>query len=395
MLMTAADYRESLRGYSPRVFVDGERVESVADAPLLQPGINALGVTYDFAARAEHAPLMTARRRRRAARPSTGCCTSTSQPRRPAQQARGGAAALPGNGLRAALPRPRRAQRARPGDARASTTRTAHRATARASPPTCTHVQDQDLTLGIAMTDAKGDRSQAAARSRPTPTATCTSSSATPSGIVISRHQGDRHRRALRARVPGHALPQHDARPTPTSRSAARCRSTPPGVTIVARPAGRPGREHGGAVLATSTASRPASCIFDDVFVAVGARLPRRRVGALGAPHLQLRDPPPPHLHRRARRLRRPADRRRRADVRGERLRSRRATPHLREPMVELIKIIEGFYRLRRRGHRLRRARRASRHRHARPGVRQHRQAAARRRRSTTCTGSPTTSRAA
>lgn len=45
MLMTAADYRESLRGYRPRVFVEGKRVESVADEPLLTPGIAAIGVT--------------------------------------------------------------------------------------------------------------------------------------------------------------------------------------------------------------------------------------------------------------------------------------------------------------------------------------------------------------
>ena len=50
MLMTAADYRESLRRYSPRVFVNGSRVDSVADEPLLAPGIAGVGVTYDFAA---------------------------------------------------------------------------------------------------------------------------------------------------------------------------------------------------------------------------------------------------------------------------------------------------------------------------------------------------------
>jgi aromatic ring hydroxylase len=33
MLMNAADYRESLRRYSPRVFVNGRRVDSVADEP--------------------------------------------------------------------------------------------------------------------------------------------------------------------------------------------------------------------------------------------------------------------------------------------------------------------------------------------------------------------------
>ena len=49
MLMTAADYRESLRRYSPKVFVNGDAVTSVADDPRLAPAINAIGVTYDFA----------------------------------------------------------------------------------------------------------------------------------------------------------------------------------------------------------------------------------------------------------------------------------------------------------------------------------------------------------
>jgi 4-hydroxybutyryl-CoA dehydratase / vinylacetyl-CoA-Delta-isomerase len=60
MLMTAADYRESLRAYEPRVFVNGQRLESVADEPLQAPGINAVGVTYDFAHQAEHVAITTA-----------------------------------------------------------------------------------------------------------------------------------------------------------------------------------------------------------------------------------------------------------------------------------------------------------------------------------------------
>ena len=60
MLMTASDYRDSLRSYSPRVFINGNRVESVADEPLLAPGINGVGVTYDFAHLREHKDLMTA-----------------------------------------------------------------------------------------------------------------------------------------------------------------------------------------------------------------------------------------------------------------------------------------------------------------------------------------------
>ena len=59
-LMTSGAYRESLRRLKPVVYVDGQLIDSVADAPSLQPGINALGVTYDFAHDAAMAPLMTA-----------------------------------------------------------------------------------------------------------------------------------------------------------------------------------------------------------------------------------------------------------------------------------------------------------------------------------------------
>ena len=60
-MLTAEEYRESLRRYRPRVFVDGDAVDSVADEPRLAPGIAAIGVTYDFASRAEHADVMTAK----------------------------------------------------------------------------------------------------------------------------------------------------------------------------------------------------------------------------------------------------------------------------------------------------------------------------------------------
>ena len=60
LLMSGDDYRESLRRYSPTVFVDGRRVESVADEPALRPGVNAIALTYDYALKPEYAPLMTA-----------------------------------------------------------------------------------------------------------------------------------------------------------------------------------------------------------------------------------------------------------------------------------------------------------------------------------------------
>ncbi len=60
MISSLAEYRDSLRSFKPRVFMNGQRVVSVADEPLLQPGINAIGVTYDMAADPELAPLMKA-----------------------------------------------------------------------------------------------------------------------------------------------------------------------------------------------------------------------------------------------------------------------------------------------------------------------------------------------
>ena len=38
-IMSAAEYEESLREYSPTVYVDGDLIESVVDEPRLQPGV--------------------------------------------------------------------------------------------------------------------------------------------------------------------------------------------------------------------------------------------------------------------------------------------------------------------------------------------------------------------
>ncbi len=48
-LMSGADFRESLRRYKPRVFLDGRQVASVADERGFGPGINAIALTYDYA----------------------------------------------------------------------------------------------------------------------------------------------------------------------------------------------------------------------------------------------------------------------------------------------------------------------------------------------------------
>ena len=111
MLMSAADYRESLRRYRPVVYVDGQRIDSVADEPLLAPGVNGIGVSYDFALR-ESTQGAAADRGPRFRRPDQPDAGDSAQQRGSAQQARGGAPRVPGDRVRAALPRRRRARRA-------------------------------------------------------------------------------------------------------------------------------------------------------------------------------------------------------------------------------------------------------------------------------------------
>src|SRR5574338_815287 len=59
-LMSGNDYRNSLRQYKPRVYVDGRDVASVVDEPAFAPGVNALAFTYDYALRPELEPIALA-----------------------------------------------------------------------------------------------------------------------------------------------------------------------------------------------------------------------------------------------------------------------------------------------------------------------------------------------
>ena len=63
MLVSSEAYRESLRRHKPRVTVDGREVASVADEPMFAPGIAAVGVTYDFALDPQFEAIMTATQR--------------------------------------------------------------------------------------------------------------------------------------------------------------------------------------------------------------------------------------------------------------------------------------------------------------------------------------------
>lgn len=264
-LMSGDDYRESLRAYQPRVYVDGREVASVVDEPALRPGVNALAFTYDYALRPELAPIALATqasRGRQVSRmlhvnESAGDLLNKLEAVRVLCQETGCAQrylahdAL--NGLAQVV--------AHIDDATGSTE---HRARFDAY---LARVQDQDLSLGIAMTDAKGDRSRKP-HQQANPDSYVHVVERSAKGIVIS---------GAKAIVTGapymHELLVMPSRNMgPEDADFAVCcalRVDAPGITIVSRPAGRPGEklEHGDALFSRKYGQATAVVLFDRVFV--------------------------------------------------------------------------------------------------------------------------------
>ncbi len=264
-LMSGADYRESLRRLRPTVYVDGRRVESVADEPSLAPGVNALAYTYDFARDPKFAPVALATQASRGkvvnrmlhVNDSAGDLLNKLEAVRLLCQETGCAQrylahdAL--NGLAQVS--------ARIDDARGTTE---HRARFAAY---LARVQDEDLSLGIAMTDAKGDRSKKP-HQQANPDTYVHVVERNGKGIVIS---------GTKAIVTG-APYMHELLVMPSRNMGAEdadfavCCAVPidaSGLTIVSRPAGRPGEklEHGSALFSRKYGQSTAVVIFDKVFV--------------------------------------------------------------------------------------------------------------------------------
>jgi 4-hydroxybutyryl-CoA dehydratase/vinylacetyl-CoA-Delta-isomerase len=260
MLLTAEGYRESLRRYRPRVFVDGEAVESVADEPRLAPGINAIGITYDFAQRPEYADVMTAKQ-----------ATSGKTVNRLAHINETNQDLLQKlEAVRLVCRESGCAQRYLTHDSLNALSAATQVADAEHSSgyherflDFLHRVQDDDLTLGIAMTDAKGDRSKHPGQ-QANPDVYVRITERRPDGIVI---------RGTKAIVTGapyvHEFLVMPCR-TMTADDAdfAVCCAVPvdaPGVTIVARPAGRPGEK--AALFSGRYGQSTGVVLFDDVFV--------------------------------------------------------------------------------------------------------------------------------
>lgn len=265
-LMSAEGYRESLRQYRPKVFVEGRAVDSVVDEPAFGPGVNALAFTYDSALRPELEPLALATQhlRNRVVNrmlhidESSGDLLNKLEMVRVLCQETGCAQRYLAHDALNAIHQ----ATARIDDARGTTEHRARFAEYLAQ------VQDQDLSLGVAMTDAKGDRSRRP-HQQANPDAYVHVVSQDGQGIVISGTKaivtGAPYMHELLV-MPGRNMGREDA-------SFAVCcavRVDAPGITIVARPAGRPGEklEHGDALFSRRYGQSTAVVIFDRVFVA-------------------------------------------------------------------------------------------------------------------------------
>jgi 4-hydroxybutyryl-CoA dehydratase / vinylacetyl-CoA-Delta-isomerase len=264
-LMRSADYRESLRRLHPVVYVDGRRVEAVADEAAFNPGIQALGVSYDYAHDPALAPLMLA----------TVSATGRTVPRMLHVNESAGDLLNKLEAVRLLCQETGCAQRylahdalnaigqvcARIDDARGSNE---HRARFAAY---LGHVHANDLAVGIAMTDAKGDRSK-----RPHQQGNADTYvhlvERNARGVVISGTKAIVtaapyvHEFLV---MPCRNMGEADA-------DFAICCAVPidaPGITIVARPAGRPGDkvEHGEPLFSRRYGQSTAVVVFDKVFV--------------------------------------------------------------------------------------------------------------------------------
>lgn len=260
MLMSAAEYRESLRRYKPRVFINGQRIESVADEPLLAPGIAAVGVTYDFAQKLQYAELMTATQ-----------STSGKLVNRMLHINEGSNDLLSKlEAVRLVCAESGCAQRYLSHDALNGLYQSTWLTDANHG--TDYHqrflqylheVQDQDLTLGVAMTDAKGDRSKRPGQQE-NPDVYVHIKERRVDGIVIS---------GTKAIVTGapymHEFLVMPCRThTPDDANYAVACAVPvdaPGVTIIARPSGRPGES--AAKFSAKYGQSTGVVIFEDVFV--------------------------------------------------------------------------------------------------------------------------------
>ena len=336
MLMSGADFRESLRAYRPTVFVDGRRVDSIADDAALAPGIAAIGVTYDFARRADYAPVMTAtqhtsgkttNRMLHVNRRTQDILNKLEAVRLVCRESGCAQRYLTHDAFNALFQATFRIDADKGTDYHQRFVNYMHR------------VQDQDLTCGVAMTDGKGDRSKRP-HEQANPDSYVRIKQRRKDGVVL---QGTK---AIVTAAPyvHEFLVMPSRNMTEADADFAVCCAVPldaDGVTIIARPAGRPGES--AAKFSARYGQSTGVVLFEDVFV------PWDRVFLAGEwEHAQFLTTTYATHHRHS--------------CIGARAGfgdlligagvlmceanglAPEATPHLRDRLVELIKIVEGFF---------------------------------------------------
>jgi len=260
LFMSAAEYRESLRRYRPRVYVDGSRVDSVADEPRLAPGIHAVGVTYEYAREEQHRAIARARAYRgdreinrflHIVQTPEDLLAKLEYVRLVCQETGCAMRYLTMDGLNALFQATHRLDAAYGGDYHARFLAWLE------------EVQARDLTVGIAMTDAKGDRSLRP-HQQANPDAYVHVVERRADGVLISGTK------AIVTSAPYvHELMVLPGRAMSAADSAFAIACAVPidaeGLTIVARPAGRPGVSR--APFSARYGQTTGVCHFDRVFV--------------------------------------------------------------------------------------------------------------------------------
>jgi len=336
MLLSSEQYRESLRSYSPNVVVKGQRIESVADSPLFQPGINAIGVTYDYALDEAHQRVSLATdeetkepvdRFLHINRSADDLLAKLEYVRLVCQETGCAMRYLTMDGLNALYQSTYRVDDAEDTDYHPRLLEYVK------------HARDKDLTVAIAMTDAKGDRSRRP-HQQAGPNSYVHIVERRTDGVVISGTKAIVtsapyvHELFV---LPGRAMSADDGQFSVGCAVPVDAQ----GLTMIARPAGRPGESS--AHFSNKYGQSTAVCVFDRVFV------PYERVFLCGEwEHSE-------HLTKAYANHHRHTCIGARAGfgdlligagalmVEANGLDPDKQT-HLREEFVELIKIVEGFY---------------------------------------------------
>lgn len=258
-LMTGKEYVDSLREYNPDIRVKGKKVESVADEPLFQPGINAIAVTYELAHDETHEDIMTVTledgtkiNRLTALDYTTDDLLKKLEMTRLICKWTGCGQRYLMHDVLGAL-----------AEVTAMIDQDKETDYTNRFNKYLAHVQQNDLTCAAAVTDAKGDRSK-----RPhlqeNPNVYIRVEEQNEDGIIVSGAKvnitGAPYTHEVIV-IPTRAMSENDS----DYAVSFACRVDEPGLTMIAKPSGRPGDKE--APFSSNFAQSTAMIIFDRVFI--------------------------------------------------------------------------------------------------------------------------------